>query len=344
MSGNKIIVVGGRQRRKALDLDEWHAYEFGVIASVDRETLEVEVVVEYQTPPDFCADEKPSIVFKAGDYCANRHAIVLCTQTEIIEYDVRNWTQSFYYSHPSFNDLHHACYDQTTSESRQRLLVANTGLDQVIQIEQDKTQWENSAIVNQWTTGTVPTWDKYDSTIDYRKVATTKPHESHPNYVFQRGEHFFATRFHQQDAMDLQRQQPVFQIPTGNPHDGIVRDENVFFTTTNGHVVRCVFDDPPEIKNFDLNLISRHNELLGWCRGLCFENNTHAWVGFSRIRPTWIRKNLSWIKQGFQSKGEYGTRPTRIALYDLEAGRLLQEVGLEPAGINAVFAISCLES
>ena len=59
-------------------------------------------------------------------------------------------------------------------------------------------------------------------------------------------------------------------------------------------------------------------------------------MGFSKLRRTKLRQNLSWIRHGFQ---EVPRLPTRIALYDLEHPARLKEIDLEPAGLNAVFSI-----
>lgn len=329
-----ILVSGGRQRAKALDLQEWQAYQSGVIVAVDSQTLEPVKVVEYQTPSPYCPDRLPSIVFKAGDLSKDGKQLLVCTQTEILEFDTRSWENSFHFSHPTFNDLHHVCY-----QGDDNLLVANTGLDQVIKIRRNQENGHAGEIVETWSTGTTPTWEKFDPAIDYRKRSTTKPHECHPNFVFSHRGKNFATRFHQQDAVDLS--QPDFQIKigAGNPHDGLVRENHVTFTTTNGHV--CVFDleSGNELSRINLNSINESEQQLGWCRGICYESDFSAWVGFSRIRPTRFRQNLSWIKQGFKSRGEYGTRPTRIAKYDLQQKKIVHEIDLEKVGLNAVFGI-----
>jgi hypothetical protein len=62
-------------------------------------------------------------------------------------------------------------------------------------------------------------------------------------------------------------------------------------------------------------------------------------VGFSRIRYTTLRRNLSWLRHGFRTGAFHGQRPTRIALYDLEARALREEVDLETAGMGAVFSL-----
>ena len=108
------------------------------------------------------------------------------------------------------------------------------------------------------------------------------------------------------------------------------------FTSVDGHVIS--FDtETGEKRDLDLNRLLEPGDdrPLGWCRGLLTDEDARrAWVGFSRIRQTKLRKNLSWIRNGFRER-----LPTRIALYDLERPARLREIDLEPAGINAVFSI-----
>ncbi len=355
----RLLVVGGRQRRNAIGVDEWHAYEKAIIAEIDLRDDSLKVVVEYETPNELCCDHQPAIVFKAGDLSDDGKSLLVCTQTEVIEFSTENWDSVFHFSHPSFNDLHHACYDRGDSG---RILLANTGLDQVVAIRKNgstaEIEWSKSVTPE-------PTWERFDPKADYRKVATTKPHYSHPNFIFQAAGRIFATRFHQQDVIDIETAEPVLKIEAGNPHDGIVRRQSVvesvkeiltndnqlanektrvYFTTTNGSIVGYDLDTRQETCRVDLTAIEDNSELLGWCRGLCFETNELVWAGFSRIRPTWLRKNISWIKQGFQAKGQYGTRPTRIVNYNLHDQTVRKHFDLEPIGMNAVFGIYMLSS
>jgi hypothetical protein len=62
-------------------------------------------------------------------------------------------------------------------------------------------------------------------------------------------------------------------------------------------------------------------------------------VGFSRLRPTRFRRNVSWVKHGLRRVGRHRSGPTRLAAYSLEDERLLDEIDLEPHGLNAVFSI-----
>ena len=340
--GERLIVVGGRQRKKALDLDEWQAYEKGIILVVDTQNGNAEVVEEYSSPKEVCADESPSIVFKAGELAEDGKHLVLCTQTEVMEYRIADWKPTFYFSHPTFNDLHHVCYRSSDLDGK-KLLVANTGLDQVVELSCDLERNEQSAICRQWSVCEEETWTRFDHNIDYRKVATTKPHLAHPNFVFEYENEIYVTRFHQQDAIELVSREKSLNISAGNPHDGVVRDAFTLFTTTNGHLVKFNLSTGECSKTVDLNQYSQGDELLGWCRGVLPMNDEQVWVGFSRIRPTWMRKNLSWIKQGFRNLGQYGTLPTRIAQYDLNSQTLIRELDLEKFGMNAVFGIYLLQ-
>lgn len=356
----RLLVVGGRQRGNALDVDEWHAYEKAIIAEIDLKNESAKVVVEYETPSELCCDDQPAIVFKAGDLSDDGKTLLVCTQTEIIEFSTEHWKPIFHFSHPTFNDLHHACFSRSDSNQTdlKRILITNTGLDQVLSIR----KLESGSAEIEWSKSVTPdpTWERFDRDTDYRKVATTKPHFAHPNFVFQTRGKTFATRFHQQDAINIATGETVLKIEAGNPHDGIVRSQKtsdsddqdqtnigltsndstqVFFTTTNGSIVGYDLNSGKEAVRIDLNSIENDSKLLGWCRGLCFENNHSVWVGFSRIRPTWLRKNISWIKQGFQTKGQYGTLPTRIVNYNLQDHSARKFFDLEQIGMNAVFGI-----
>jgi hypothetical protein len=69
-----------------------------------------------------------------------------------------------------------------------------------------------------------------------------------------------------------------------------------------------------------------------------------AWVGFTRLRYTRLRRNLSWLRHGFQPSEHADARESRIALYSLREPALLQQVGLEGAGLNAIFSIHRAET
>jgi hypothetical protein len=81
---------------------------------------------------------------------------------------------------------------------------------------------------------------------------------------------------------------------------------------------------------------------IGWCRGLTILNESQIIVGFSRLRPTKWRENIRWVKRQFGRRA--GTRPTRIALYDLQSSSVSWEYNMEKLGMDAIFSIHPVEA
>lgn len=324
-----LWVVGGEQKRTLLDQNEWNRFGAAVVARVDPETGSLERVLEYRTPPENCPDEQPSYIFKAAT--VDGDTMWLCTQTEVLECALPGFEIRRVISLPCFNDLHHV-----TPGPDGTLFVAVTGLDAVAEVSRDGELVRLTSVLG----GDV--WERFDRNVDYRKVPTTKPHRSHPNYVFFLDGQPWVTRFEQRDAAPLDPSRNghrgPFRIEIQGVHDGHVYGHRLIFTAVNGHVV--TFDlDTGERRLVDLNtLIEPDNDRpLGWCRGLHASGDGRlAWVGFSKLRPTKLKQNLSWLRNGFK---ESARLPTRIALYDLERPARLREIDVEPAGLNAIFSI-----
>jgi hypothetical protein len=130
-------------------------------------------------------------LFKAGTLHGDR--LFLCTQTEVLVYSYPDMTQVRYLSLPCFNDLHHVRPGQGDS-----VLVVSTGLDMVFEIDRD------DRIVREWTIVDGSGWERFDRDTDYRTWPTTKPHFSHPNYVFDLDGDPWVTRFKHRDAICLE--------------------------------------------------------------------------------------------------------------------------------------------
>lgn len=323
-----IWVMGGEQRGVPHWTREWELFKRALVVKV--ENGKVQRALEYESPPEHCPDETPSIVFKAGSICGR--TAYLCTQTEVLVCDFPSFAVRSVISHPCFNDLHHV-----TPAPDGRLFVAVTGLDAVAELAPDGTLLRLSSVIDD------SVWDRFSETVDYRRVATTKPHRAHPNFVFFLDGRPWVTRFQQRDAVPLDRsatsRSPFKEIGTEPVHDGHVIGDSVYFTTVDGLVV--LFDLRSGRRTvFDLNTVRERDQerQLGWCRGL-LPIRGRAWVGFSRIRYTSLRSNLDWVRHGFRKIDRYPPSPTRIAHYDLANLALIEEVQLEAAGMNAVFSI-----
>lgn len=315
-----VYVIGGRQRadRSLRDLGEgWYGYAQGLILRVAPDG--VDVVVEYESRPDACARGDP-VLFKSASRVDDR--LYCCTQTEIVVYALPTFDEIGYVSLPRFNDVHHVAPSPTGT-----LLVANSGLDTVVETNLD------GDVLGEWNVLDEDTWALHDPDVDYRIGVDLKPHRGHPNYVFFLDGDAWATRFQFQDAIDVA--DPTRRIDIGGErvHDGVVRGDAVYFTTVDGYVVEVGADDLLVRRRWDLAARDDRHDTLGWCRGLSFDQDG-CWVGFSRVRPTKLRQNVSWIR----NLGAV-TAPTRIAHYGFDDWTLDAEIDLEPYGLNAVFSV-----
>lgn len=318
-SSTPLFVTGGRQRDRKTD--EWHQFDKAVLLHVDPKAETGKTALEHETASGLCPAAEPCHIFKAATRVGDE--LFLCSSTEVLVYGLPEFDQRAHVSLPCFNDLHHA-----QPSNRGTILVANTGLDMVVEVTRE------GELVDQWSVTGEDTWERFDQTIDYRLVSTTKPHQSHPNFVFQIGDEVWASRFAQSDAISLSS--PGRSVSFGHkPHDGVLVDGLLHFTTIDGHVFIVDPKTLEIVRDVDLYSIDDRKVDLGWCRGILPMGNGLCWVGFSRLRPTKFRENLSWLRHGF--KRFY--MPTRIALYDLEQGCLVSELDLEPFGLNAVFSI-----
>jgi hypothetical protein len=319
-----LYVTGGRQKKRILKTEEeWNLYERALIFCLNPAAQTCETCIDYVTPPEVRPGEETSILFKGGTLKDSR--LYICTSTEALVYTVPGFDGVGYVSLPCFNDLHHV---SPTSDGA--LLAVSTGLDMVVEFSPE------GVVMREWgVLGTDP-WIRFSKQIDYRMVPTTKPHRSHPNFVFQIDQDIWVTRFVQKDAVSLTRPDQRIEIGVEKPHDGLVYRDWIYFTTVDGHLVIVNKKSLQVAEVVDLNLIDNESHaLLGWCRGLCVVDERLVWVGFTRVRKTQFMENINWVKHAFRE----AEKPTHVALYDLAARKCLQEVDLEVYGMNVVFGI-----
>jgi hypothetical protein len=323
---NGLYVVGARQRKLLFKAEqEWNLYESALILRVDLKSEEVATCLQYVSPSEVRASEESSVVFKSGTLVGD--TLFTCTSTEILIFKVPEFRRLAYISLPSFNDLHHVApaYDGN-------LLVANTGLDMVLKLTQE------GSILQEWCVMDEAPWSRFSRDIDYRKVDSTKPHQSHPNFVFELADKVWVTRFRQRDAICLENCAKRIPIDVQRPHDGLVVGEGIYFTTVDGKIIIANRKTLKVERVIDLRTFSNNKTpLLGWCRGLLPLNERRIWVGFTRVRKTRFKENILWART-LLSQGAVES-PTHIALYDIVENRCLREIDLEPYGMNIVFSI-----
>ena len=323
----KYLVLGGSHREGSLGKPEWSQFECAVAMLVDAESLRHRVVLDYISPQDVSSPEPArAVLFKAGTLL-NDH-LYLCTQTEVLVYRYPEMVQVRYLTLPFFNDLHHV-----RPRSNGNLLVVSTGLDMVFEIDR------SDRVVNEWAVVPESGWRKFSREEDYRLLPTTKPHLSHPNYVFELGGQPWTTRFEQRDAICLDDPTRRIAIDVQRPHDGEIAFDKVYFTTVDGNIVIADSKTLQQLEVIDLNVIEQVDYSLGWCRGLHVVDEERVVVGFSRIRPTRFRENIRWVRHKLSGAPTSGLRPSRIAQYNLASRELEWDVNLERVGLNAVFSI-----
>ncbi len=322
----RLLVTGGEQREHAAWTKEYHHYHKGVLATVDLPSRRAERRLEHVTAPELRAPFMPSIVFKSATLAGDR--LYLSTETEVLILSHPDLTPIAHLTHPAFNDVHHVL------PWRGGLLVASSGLDLVIEFDAELRAIGFLPVIDE------PLWSRFSPDVDYRTVQTTKPHRSHPNFLFELDGEPWVTRAQQMDAVCLHDRSKRIEIGVALVHDGVVAGDYVFFTTVNGHVAVAHARTHELECRIDLAEISETDTPLGWSRGLLVEGS-EAWVGFSRLRPTRLYENLRWFKRQLTARGDEPTevRPTRIARYDLARRRLIEEIDLEPVGLGALFSI-----
>lgn len=324
------LVIGGIQRTDILT-EEYHRFKKGVVYRVNPTTREASLVFEHVTRPEYCAwDDDPSILFKAA-HCENG-LLYLCTQTEVLVVDARTFRLIHHLSHKWMNDVHHV-----RPSNRNTLLVVSTGLDALFEYSYA------GECLGQWNAVDGEIWERFSIDKDYRKVVTTQPHAAHPNFCFYLGEQLWLTRCDLKDAICLDdRRKKIDLSNTGMIHDGVVWGDEIYFTIVDGRIAVVDADSLQLKKVYDLNQYSGKKVALGWCRGIHLIDNRNVIVGFSRLRPSKWHKDiqwLQWIKYKAGISRHQPEAPTRVAQYDLVAGRMDWEFDLEPLGIGEVFSI-----
>jgi hypothetical protein len=321
---SSLLLVGGHLKDTQLfEGGKGYLCDRALLLELDTEHNVSTRILEYVSPAHIYPSDVPEILFRSATVKSGQ--IYLCTGTEVFCYALSSMSLSFYLSLPSFNDLHHVV---PTSDGT--LLLANTGLDMVMEITPDGT------VLREWDVmGGADTWTRFSRDTDYR-IVSTKPHRSHPNYVFTIDDDIWVTRFHQRDALCLTRADARIIVDVERPHDGHTYGDWVIFSTVDGHLVIAHKKTLKIEEIIDLAAIDNpaHNQ-LGWCRGILPVSETHFWVGFTRIRSTKFKEHLLWIRHGFRQV----ETPTHLALYDISNRRCLQEINLEEYGMGTVFSI-----
>ena len=214
-----------------------------------------------------------------------------------------------------------------------QLAVTSTGLDMVAFLDVESGMPRN--LIN--VTGR-DIWYRHSPTIDYRLVHSTRPHDGHPNYIFRINDEFWVTRCTYDDAICLDDPSKRIDIGRGRgatAHDGIVIDNEIFFTTVDGRL--AVADSKLNAIVRDLDLLGMENNKLlrGWCRGL-FIDGIYAFVGFSKLRETEDRRKVKWINR---FRGAEQVNQASVVCYDLIAQKKIDEWRFDAEEIGCIYGV-----
>lgn len=321
-----LIVTGGRRNATPFSSDKLaYCYEAGVyridfkarriLQSYVEKDLNEEIYV-----PDY------TLSFR-GAYL-HEDEITTCTHSEIVTIDKTSLVVKNRMSHRLFNDLHGVMADGPD------MWFASTGLDMAGRINGD-----GGVVVYPAIDGA---GECLDQRADYRRICT-KPHNAHPNSLFSLDGEIWATRLVQKDAVCLGDLSKRIEIGIERPHDGIVRDNSVYFTTVDGKVVECSARTSAPVHVYDIAGLY-NSENPGWCRGLALFGD-YAYVGFTTIRQTRSLENLSFLTDAARMITDRlkNTPPARIVKYNLVKGRIEAEMRFRPSEIGIVFSILKLD-
>jgi len=282
------------------------ATDTGVLARVDWDAGIITPIFEYRTPVE---NRHPDlrVTFKAGHITSDE--LLLPTSTEILVFSRGDWQLKEVVSLPQFNDLHHVIVSDS------EWIVCNTGLDSLVWLDANGNFIRQEVLLD----SDVPT--RYGLDMDFRQLFSTKPHNVHPNYLFHgpAGE-LFVTCFFQKRAVNVADSADYYPIDVGNPHDGLLHDGKVYFTTTNGHVVICDAFSRKQIEILDIPAILGEERAIGWCRGLHIKQN-RLFIGFSKIRETKSKEFIRWIRNGLK-----WNNPSQIVEIDLVTKKKVKSV------------------
>lgn len=319
---DKLLVTGGAQRPDAARLGEGRRYSSAHLIMLDFESGSLRELKSVTEGNENYPDVLPNITFTSCTLEGGK--LYLCTETEVFVYRYPEMELLNSASYGFFQNCHHV------APVGGYIAVVSTGLDLIVFLDRETLQ-----PVRFFNSLGMDPWHRFSPDVDYRKVHSTKPHESHPNFVFFLDGEPWVTRFNQKDAVCLTDMSQRIDIGLERVHDGHVVADCIYFTTVDGRIV-CADGASRRVKTvYDLNEIGGEGVPLGWCRGLLIEGNV-AYVGFTRIRQTVVKENVKWLLSYI---GRKNNLPSRIVKYDLAARRILGEVEMPRGKLDAIYSI-----
>lgn len=282
-----LLVTGGVLRPDGYNLGEGKYYGCAKLVHINIKTGQFSELLSVADGTHNFPDEHPNLEFTVGAVDKDNLWLAMDTEIRLYTYPQLQLIKTF--SHPCFHNIHSvAIHDD-------ELYVTSTGIDLVLVLDK-----YNGAIKQYFNVEGKPIWHRYSQTTDYRKVHSTRPHDSHPNYVFWIDEQPWVTRCTQEDAVLLSDVSKRIDISGPDKvisvHDGIVHGDYVYFTSVDSCIVIADTKTYQVVETFNLSNLKGYGGLRGWCRGLYISGDIF-YVGFSRLRKTRRLDKIEWVSR-----------------------------------------------
>jgi len=329
---NNLLITGATLRKQGYELGEGKYYDKAVLLSLNLDTGYFKELLSISTGNQNTPDSNPNLEFTIGDIEPNN--LWLTTDTEIRLYSYPELNVLKVFSHPCFHNIH------SLAVRGEQLYITSTGLDMVVIL--DKNTGE---IIDRINTEYKPVWHRFSADIDYRKLHSTRPHDSHPNYIFWLDNQPWVTRCTPEDAVCLYDKRKRIDL-TGlseNPsqqelsvHDGIVKQGKIYFTSVDGCILIVDSGSLKLIETIELYKFKNYGGVRGWCRGLYIEGDLF-YIGFSRLRKTKAKGKLAWLSRF--SNYLSPSKQSSVLAFDMKKRIIVKDYPIPEDAIDAVYAI-----
>lgn len=321
----KLLISGAQLRPDGYELGQGKYYGAARLLTLDLSDGTFSLTLEMREGNEHYPEEYPNLQYTA----ASRHEDILWlpTDTEVYKYRLPDMTCLACYSYPCFQNVH------SVHQFGDEVYVTSTGLDNIVVL--DAESGELLRIIN--SEGKDP-WHRFDAEKDYRLVHTTKPHDSHPNFVFELDGSKWITRCTQEDAVNLDDVSQSLNISGGDVisvHDGLWWGQKLVFTRVDGFLVTFDRENNMAREQIDIFAHSR-NRPNGWCRGLHIDGDMF-YIGYSKLRKTRLKEKLKYLSQG---NFKYSTGNNSLVVAYNMRERKVEKVHQVPDGlIDAIYGI-----
>ncbi|MDH5412845.1 MAG: hypothetical protein OEW87_01795 [Flavobacteriaceae bacterium] len=324
---SNLLITGGQLRDNGFELGEGKYYGCAKLLRLDTNTGNVKEVLSDSVGSNNFPDSYPNLEFTVGDI--EKDSLWLSMDTELRCYSYPGLQLLKTFSHPCFHNIH------SVAVHRDKLYVTSTGIDTVVVLDK-----ENGSIIEYINTEGKPIWHRFEEDFDYRKIHSTRPHDSHPNFIFWIDEEPWVTRCTQEDAVQLSNVNNRIDISGPDKeisvHDGIVYGGYVYFTSVDGFIVIADIKTKKVVESFDVTKLKGYGGLRGWCRGLYINKNIF-YIAFSRLRKTRRIEKIKWVSH-LINKGKSIEHCSILAI-DMDKRVIVADYHISDQMIDAIYTI-----